>query len=116
MRRWLAVLMFGSMSGAQLSALACPMSHHAQAPVSRQASHASHGSATDAATPASNTHGSEHGNADQCIMALTCAAFAPSEASATAVLPPERDLQQRLSAEAYANPDPPDLTPPPRLG
>jgi hypothetical protein len=122
MQRWLAALLLTSLMIGQLSAVACPVAHHAdpeETPVATlHTGHAGHSAApiptpeSFGETPAS-TH---HGQGTQCDMMVTCAGlmtlFSPGQGQA---LTDDGHLDLAAPADSHANPVFKTPTPPPKL-
>ena len=116
MRRWLAILVLGSLMNAQAATLACPMGHHAEAKSHQHAP----ASGSQAALPPATGHlidtpHSHDGNDGQCLMATACTAVTLCQ-SAAIRLPvlPEIDLQPLASLNSLNTPYARCLTPPPK--
>jgi len=116
MRRWLAVLILGFVMNAQVSALACPVAHHADTDA-RGSAHPAHSAATSTShEPVGTGPGAPHGDDATCTMALSCAAVALIESMFVPFITwSEREIRVPVPAQPHAKPSLVGLTPPPRL-
>ena len=117
-RRWLALVMLGSLVSARLLVLVCPIKHHGESAAHAQSSgHTEHHAPATVAETEDGQQSSPHGDETNCAMLLTCTAPAligPSLSLFT--LLPEFDLRARVKTQPNADPLSATQTPPPRLG